>query len=161
MGQLEQANRDLSASRTQYSQASRELEELRKERDELRARLETLTPVAQAYEQLKDRTAGVELEAHRRAQAIQEQAREEAAQLHRQVEQWVQGMERACGDLRAQVESTAAHTVQELRKANDHLERACAGMEEQEKALSALRRAYGAGEGAPKVEPPMPIPEGE
>ena len=160
-GQLEQANRDLSASRTQCSQAGRELEELRKERDELQARLDALTPGAQAYEQLKDRTAGVELEAHRRAQAIQEQAREEAAQLHRQVEQWVQGVERAYGSLRAQVETAAAHTARELRQANDHLERACAQMEEQEEALAALRRAYGAGEGAPKVEPPMPIPEGE
>ena len=154
-GQLEQANR------TQCSQASRELEELRKERDELQARLDALTPGAQAYEQLKDRTAGVELEAHRRAQAIQEQAREEAAQLHRQVEQWIQGVERAYDGLRTQVETTAAHAARELRQANDHLERACAQMEEQEEALAALRRAYGAGEGAPKVEPPMPIPEGE
>ena len=104
-GQLEQANRDLSASRTQCSQAGRELEELRKERDELQARLDALTPGAQAYEQLKDRTAGVELEAHRRAQAIQEQAREEAAQLHRQVEQWIQGVERAYDGLRTQGEA--------------------------------------------------------
>ena len=160
-GQLEQANRDLSASRTQCSQAGRELEELRKERDELQARLDALTPGAQAYEQLKDRTAGVELEAHRRAQAIQEQAREEADRLHRQVEQWLQGVERTYDGLRTQVETTAAHAARELRQANDHLERACAQMEEQEEALAALRRAYGAGEGAPKVEPPMPIPEGE
>ena len=103
----------------------------------------------------------MELEAHRRAQAIQEQAREEAAQLHRQVEQWIQGVERAYDGLRTQVETTAAHAARELRQANDHLERACAQMEEQEEALAALRRAYGAGEGAPKVEPPMPIPEGE
>ena len=161
MGQLEQANRDLSASRTQVSQAARELEELRKERDELQARLEALTPGAQAYEQLKDRTAGVELEAHRRAQTIQEQAREETRRLHRQVEQWLQGVEREYDALRTQVETTAAHAAQELRQANECLERACARMGEQEDALAALGRAYGAGEGSPKVEPPMPIPEEE
>ena len=160
-GQLEQVRRELSASRDQYGQAGRELEELRRERDDLRARLEAMTPGAQAYEQLKDRTAGVELEAHRRAQAIQEQAREEADRLHRQVEQWLQGVERTYGGLRAQVETAADHTAQELRRANDHLERARAQMGEQEEALAALRRSYGAGEGAPKVEPPMPIPEGE
>ena len=161
-GQLEQANRDLSASRTQCSQAGRELEELRKERDELQARLDALTPGAQAYEQLKDRTAGVELEAHRRAQVILDQAREEERQLRRQVEQWLQGVEREYDALRTQVESTASHAAQELRTANECLERACTRMEEQDQALEALARACEKGGGAAaKVEPPMPIPEGE
>ena len=44
-----------------------------------------------AYTQLKERTAGVELEAHRRAQAIQEKAEGDARKVRRQVEQWLQG----------------------------------------------------------------------
>ena len=160
--QLEQARKDLSDSRTQYSQVSRALEEVQRERDELRARLDALTPDAQAYEQLKDRTAGVELEAHRRAQVILDQAREEERQLRRQVEQWLQGVEREYDALRTQVESTASHAAQELRTANECLERACTRMEEQDQALEALARVCEKGGGAAaKVEPPMPIPEGE
>ena len=158
---LEERSAALADARAELERRERRIAGLETELAGVRERLNRAEPEAEAYERIKNRTAGVELEAHRRAQAIQEQAREEADRLHRQVEQWLQGVERTYGGLRAQVETAADHTAQELRRANDHLERARAQMGEQEEALAALRRSYGAGEGAPKVEPPMPIPEGE
>ena len=92
--QLEQVNQELSASREQLSQAAKELEQARRERDEARSQLEELRPDAQAYVQLKERTAGVELEAHRRAQAIQEKAESDAQRTRRQVNQWFQRLGR-------------------------------------------------------------------
>ena len=126
------------------------------ERDALREKLEALTPDAQAYTQLKDRTAGVELEAHRRAQVIQEQAEEEARKVRRLVEQWLQGVRREHEELCSRVEATASHTAEELHK--ECLERAGEMMGEQSQALEDIVKAY-TQQDHPRVEAPMPIEE--
>ena len=65
--QLEQVKAVLEASREREEAQSRELEELRRERDSLRRRVAELEPGAAAYTAVKERAAGVELEAHCRA----------------------------------------------------------------------------------------------
>lgn len=61
--QLEQVKAVLEASREREEAQSRELEELRRERDSLRRRVAELEPGAAAYTAVKERAAGVELEA--------------------------------------------------------------------------------------------------
>ena len=158
MDRLEESNRELSASRTQCSQTARELEGAREESRRLQQQLDELTPDARAYTQLKERTAGVELEAHRRAQAIQEKAEEDAKRVRRQVEQWLQGVRREHEELCSRVESTVSHAAEELRKADGCLERAGEIMGEQSQALEAITQAYTQREHS-KVEAPMPIEE--
>ena len=158
MERLEESNRELSASRTQCSQGARDLESAQVENQKLQQKLDELTPDAQAYTQLKDRTAGVELEAHRRAQAIQEQAESDAKKVRRQVEQWLQGVRREHEELCSRVESTVSHAAEELRKADACLEQAGAIMGEQDQALEAIIQAY-AQQDHTKVEAPMPIEE--
>ena len=155
---LEESNRELSASRTQCSQTARELEAARAEQDALKEKLDALTPDAQAYAQLKERTAGVELEAHRRAQTIQEKAEGDARKVRRQVEQWLQGVHREHEELCSRVESTVSHAAEELRKADACLEQAGEIMGEQGQALEAIIQAY-AQQDHSKVEAPMPIEE--
>lgn len=156
--QLEQARRDLSASQAQTAQMTRQLEQARKERDSLQSQLEALRPDAQAYVQLKERAAGVELEAHRRAQAVQEKAEGDIRRMRRQAEQWLQGLSREYGELRSQVEATISHAASELEKAGSCLDRAGQLMGEQELALEALSQAYDA-TASTRAEAPMPIPE--
>lgn len=157
---LEQANLALSSSRTQCSQSGNELEQAKRQVEELQAKVAQLEPGAAAYDAVKERTAGVELEAHRRAQAVQEQAQEQARQLRRQMEQWMQKLEREYDSLRSQVESTVSHAADKLDKAGKCLEQVTALMEEQEVALEAIAQTYAAS--APeKVAAPMPIPEHE
>lgn len=158
MERLEESNRELSASRTQCSQSARDLESAQVENQKLQQKLDELTPDAQAYTQLKDRTAGVELEAHRRAQAIQEKAESDAKKVRRQVEQWLQGVRREHEELCSRVESTVSHAAEELRKADACLEQAGAIMGEQDQALEAIIQAY-AQQDHTKVEAPMPIEE--
>ncbi len=158
MERLEESNRELSASRTQCSQSARDLESAQVENQKLQQKLDELTPDAQAYIQLKDRTAGVELEAHRRAQAIQEKAESDAKKVRRQVEQWLQGVRREHEELCSRVESTVSHAAEELRKADACLEQAGAIMGEQDQALEAIIQAY-AQQDHTKVEAPMPIEE--
>lgn len=158
--QLEQANVALSSCRTECSQKGGELEASRREIEALKVRIAALEPDAAAYAAVKERTAGVELEAHRRAQAVQEEAEEHARQLRRQMEQWLQKVEREYDALRSQVEATVSHAADQLTKAEKSLEDVTALMEEQDVALEAIAQDYSRTDPA-KVAAPMPIPENE
>ena len=133
---------------------------MRGELETARSRVAALEPDAAAYAAVKERTAGVELEAHRRAQEIQNEAEEQARQLRRQMEQWVQRVEREFDSLRSQVESTVSHAADQLGKAGQCLEQVNVLMGEQDSALEALASACAEEEPA-KVAAPMPIPETE
>ena len=100
----------------------------------------------------------MELEAHRRAQDIQEKAEGDARKVRRQVEQGLQGVRREHEELCSRVESTVSHAAEELRKADACLERAGEIMGEQGQALEAIVQAY-AQQDHTKVEAPMPIEE--
>ncbi len=157
---LEQAERELSASRTREGESAQMLEQMRGERDAIQAKLEEITPDAQAYVQLKDRTAGVELDAHCRAQAIQQQAEQEANRLRKQVDQWLQGVEERYCALCSQVESTASHAAQQLQQAHRCLEQLSEMMGEQDQVLDEFRQVCAVTQ-QPRIEAPMPIPESE
>ncbi|MGI5963728.1 MAG: hypothetical protein ACOX7N_08450 [Lawsonibacter sp.] len=157
---LDQLHVDLSSSRTQCSQGANDLEQTRREVEALKTRVAELEPSALAYNAIKERTAGVELEAHQRAQAVQEKAEEQAKQLRRQMEQWMQKLGRDYDALRSQVESTVSHAADKLDKAGKCLEQVTALMEEQEVALEAITQAYST-DTSEKVAAPIPIPEHE
>ena len=157
-GQLERANEAASGSRQEASRLAGELEQARRERDEMRAQRDAVWPDAQAYIELKERTAGVELEAHRRAQAIQAKAEEDAQKARRQVEQWLKRMGREYDALCTQVETTVSHAASELAKAGAGLERLNELMSGQGTALEGVRRAYDE-TNLGRPEAPMPIDE--
>ena len=158
--QLEQANVALSSCRTECSQQSGELERNRREIEGLKAQIEALKPDAEAYAAVKERTAGVELEAHRRAQAVQEQAEEHARQLRSQMDLWLQRVEREYETLRSQVEATVSHAADQLTRAEKSLENVNALMEEQNVALETVIQDYGRTDPV-KVAAPIPTPENE
>ena len=120
----------------------------------MRAQRDAVWPDAQAYIELKERTAGVELEAHRRAQAIQAKAEEDAQKARRQVEQWLKRYDR----MRGEVEVTVSHAASELEKAGAGLERLNELMSGQGTALEGVRRAYDE-TNLGRPEAPMPIDE--
>ena len=157
-GQLERANEAASGSRQEASRLAGELEQARRERDEMRAQRDAVWPDAQAYIELKERTAGVELEAHRRAQAIQATAEADAQTARRQVEQWLKRMGREYDALCTQVETTVSHAASELEKAGAGLERLNELMSGQGTALEGVRRAYDE-TNLGRPEAPMPIDE--
>ena len=137
--QAEKAGAELSASRAREEQTAKELERARRERDRVQAELDQILPDAQAYAQIKERTAGVELDAHRRAQAIQE------AEYDR---------------MRGEVEVTVSHAASELDRVRAGLNRITQLVDDQEGILEGISKAYGETAG-PKLEAPMPIPEEE
>lgn len=164
---LEEAGRELEAGRAETEKVRHELEEAvrardgaRAERDRLQARLDGVLPDAQAYTQIKERTAGVELDAHRRAQMVQEKAERDAERVRRQLEQWLERMEKEYGAMRGEVEITVSHAASELDRVRAGLNRITQLVDAQEGALEGIGKAYSETAG-PKVEAPMPIPEEE
>ena len=156
--QLEQVKQALAAGQDREEAQERELAGLRRERDALKARVEALEPEAAAYEAVKERTAGVELEAHCRAQKIVDQADGQARELRRNMEQWVSRVEREYDALRSEVESTVSHAADQLEKAGKCLDKMTALLADQDVALEALSQAYDNTD-PDKVPAPVPLRE--
>ena len=140
--QLDQANAELSAVRTLQSQTARDLESAQADAARWQQSAAQLEPDAQLYRAVKERTAGVELEAHRRAQAIQEEAQAQAQQLHRNMEQWLAKVSKEYDTLRSQVEATVSHAAAQLDRAGQSLEQVTTLLGEQDMALESLTQAY-------------------
>ena len=148
----------LEASREREEAQSRELEELRRERDSLRRRVAELEPGAAAYTAVKERAAGVELEAHCRAQNVLNEADGQARELRRGMEQWLGRVQLEYDALRSEVESTVSHAADQLEKAGKCLEQVNALLADQDVALEELSRAYDSTD-REKVPAPMPLTE--
>ena len=134
------------------------LEELRRERDSLRRRVAELEPGAAAYTAVKERAAGVELEAHCRAQNVLNEADRQARELRRGMEQWLGRVQVEYDALRSEVESTVSHAADQLEKAGKCLEQVTALLADQDVALEELSRAYDSTD-REKVPAPMPLTE--
>ena len=97
--------------------------------------METLRPDAQAYIQLKERTAGVELEAHRRAQNVLDEAKLQARRVRQQTHQWLNQMVQEYNTLRRQLDAA-------LTSAGKQLDQVGQTLSKQDGAFDQLREAY-------------------
>lgn len=140
--QLADTKQELTDSRTHGAGADSELESVRREADELRRKVAALQPGAEAYDAVKERTAGMELEAHHRAELVKEEAREQAAQLRTRTQEWMAQVEREYDALRAQVESTVSHAADQLNRVGKDLDAITAMLEERDMALEILAEEY-------------------
>ena len=155
---VQRSQSELAALRTQLGereqtarQTQQALEESRREAEALREQVARLEPDAAAY-------AAVELEAHRRAQGVLDQANSQARHLRQQMEQWMTRVGREYDALRTEVEATISHAADQLDKAGKCLEQVSALLSDQDVALEELSRAYDST--APdKVPAPVPLEE--
>ena len=160
---LEEENTRLSAELTA---ARQELEAMRKDFDQqkqameaMKIRLERAEPAAQAYEQVKDRTAGIELEAHCRAQEVQRLSEEKVLKTRTEVEQWLHKVKAGYDLLRAAMDTSINRTGQELDKAYDILTQLSGNFAAQSEHLDKLTRNC-VDELTPKAPEPLPLDEG-
>jgi len=89
---LEESTRTLARVRGELSQAESKLKVARSELSRLQAQVAELEPMAKGYEDLKERVAVIDLEAHKQAQAIVDAAQARAEELRQQGRQWVEGL---------------------------------------------------------------------
>ena len=78
---LEESTAALTRVRGELAEAEEQLAAERAELEGLRGKVAELAPMAEKYEQLKDRVATVELDAHRKAQTTVEEAQAQADAL--------------------------------------------------------------------------------
>jgi chromosome segregation ATPase len=119
-----------------------ELSALRGEVGRLSGLLTKIAPDAEAYAAIKERTAGMELEAHRRAQNVESRAKIMAGDLQRQMEQWVAKVEKQYSDLRAEVEASVEQANQQIQAAGGSLNRVNELLAEQQNALKSVVDSY-------------------
>ena len=134
-GSEDRKSEEASALREKLTLAQQELEELR----ELVSRL---APDAEAYTAIKDRTAGVELEAHRRAQSVEARAKIMAGDLQRQMEQWAVRAEEQYAALKGQVDNSVEQANKEILAASQSLACIAKLMEQQQAALHTVAENY-------------------
>jgi len=89
---LEESTRTLARVRGELTQAETKLTVAKSELSRLQAQVAELEPMAKGYEDLKERVALIDLEAHKRAQTIVEEAQAGSESLRQQGRQWVEGL---------------------------------------------------------------------
>lgn len=113
---------------------------LEAELEQLRRRIAELEPDATAYVTIKERAAGIELEAHQRAQGIVNEAKAQSEQLQEQTRQWVLQVRREYDELRAVVENTVSHAAGDLDRVRQSLGNISLCMDRQNNAMDQFVR---------------------
>lgn len=75
---LERSSRMVTRLKGELSQSESKLSVAKKELERLQAQVAALSPLASGYQEIRDRAAGVELEAHQRAREAEAEARRRA-----------------------------------------------------------------------------------
>ena len=145
----------LAEKADQLLRAEGEREDLRALNDQLKDQLDKVLPAATAYEAVKDRTAGIELEAHGRAQAIEREGRERAQRHQEQVKEWFAKTRQAYDRLRTDLTAAAAQLTQELDRADRGIQELTAGLSDRDAALDAIQSQI---EALDSAQPPQPLP---
>lgn len=126
--ELEKKNAELAAAQAELQQ--------------LREMLGKIAPDAEAYAAIKERTAGMELEAHRRAQSVEARAKIMAGDLQRQMEQWMARVEQQYAGLKTEVEASVERANQQILAASGSLSSINTLLSEQQSALKSVVDSY-------------------
>jgi chromosome segregation ATPase len=144
----------LERATAELEQKNTRLAVLERENTDLKARLAVLEPAAAAYQAVKDRTAGIELEAHCRAQAAESAAQEHIKAAKADLEQWMLKVQSGYDRLRTDVDATISHAGGELARVARTLEGISAEFCAHDEALEGLIESYRETQGP---RPPMPL----
>lgn len=86
---LESANQMVSRLRGELSQADAKLSVAKKEKERLQTQIAALEPLAAGYQEIRDRAANVELDAHQKAQAAVNEAKTEVERIRGDTRRWL------------------------------------------------------------------------
>lgn len=126
---------------------------------ELEARLPQLEADAEAYAVLKDHTATIELEAHRKAQEIVDQAQSQSAKIRNDLDGWLRRVQNTYQHLRTDMTAAVHQLSGELERGVKALNEIPETFRQHDETLSDLmesERATG-----PKAPEPLPLDEEE
>lgn len=151
---LQEKLAQLTADLTAATARKNELEQLAAQ---LQGEVEAMRPAAEAYESIKERTAGIELEAHGRAQAIEEEGRQKVKALQDQVLRWFEKVCAAYDRMRGDVDATMNHAIREMARTHQNFQDISGDFVTHDKALEELRRMMEEADVAKRPPEPLPL----
>ena len=157
-GELAERGAALEQSRGERELQAEEQSALQNQLSDLKERLEKSEQGARAYEAIKDRTAGIELEAHCRAQGIEAAAQEQVEKARQELEQWIYKVQAGYDRMRTDIEATIAHTAGELDRVRKSMEGLTAEFGDHDAELKLLLESYEEAIG-PRMPEPLPLDE--
>lgn len=119
---LAQREAALAQKEAELAQAESLRAEFETRLNELKGQMEKMAHAAAAYEAVKERTAGIELEAHGRAQQIEEEARRQAGAVRQETAAWFENVKTTYEHLHTDVDQIVGRAVEELHRAGVSLE---------------------------------------
>jgi len=137
-GQIEERDAQLE----QAGQVETKVAELEEALAQMRAQVAQLAPSAAAYEQLKERTAGVELEAHRRAGTIEQDAQEKAGKTKRETAQWAAKVLAEYRALRGELDGLLTNVSGDLTRVQEKLQALSGTMSAEDANIKNILCAY-------------------
>lgn len=162
MRALIEENQRLAAELTErdaeLNQTAAERDALVGEAARLREKVERLEPSATAYETIKDRTAGIELEAHSRALNIEGEARRKSKKITDQMAEWLKKFQGAYDRLQGELNGALAQAMEELHQTEKGLGKISEEFAGHDEAFRALREQLEVLTG-PKAPEPLPTDE--
>lgn len=153
----EEARRSAEAARAELDAMRERLSQAEAQLAQAQARIARAEPAARAYESLKDRTAGIELEAYHRAQGIQVDAEEQAARTREETGQWLDQVQERYAGARADLEHTVAQTTGELERVRRALEGLSGEFARQNEIFNGIVASFR--EEGPRMPDPLPLEE--
>lgn len=157
-GEVAERAAELEAVRGEQVVRAEEQSTLAEQVAELKGKLEKAEQSARAYDTIKDRTAGIELEAHCRAQGIEAAAHVEVEKARQELEQWIYKVQAGYDRMRADIDATITHTSGELERVRKSMESLSGEFEEHDAELKQLLKTYEEAIG-PKMPEPLPLDE--
>lgn len=137
--ELEELMRELHALKAEHEKASARLTEVEQV-------LPKLQEDAGAYAELKDHTATIEMEAHRKAQQIIDQAQAKSDRIRSELEDWMRRVHNTYQFLRSDVAATVNHLSGELERGLDALNGVGPSFRQHDETLNALLQSEGVSE---------------
>ena len=133
---LEESTTALSCLRGELKETEEQLTAARAQLDSLRSAVKDLAPMAKNYEELKDRVATVELDAHRAAQATLDEAKAQAEQLRQETRQWVEDVMARYSGIREAMDEVLGHarSIAEMEDQVRLVDERAAALKEQSEA---------------------------
>lgn len=151
----EEKSTALSSAQEELSLKEQEFSALKEEFSTLKEKTARWEDSAKAYEELKDRTATIELEAHQRAQDIEKQAEEKAQRVRAAAEQILHRVQAGYGRLRGDLDATITHAAGEMGRVDKALDQVRAEFAEHDTALENLLRSC---QDCVSPQEPYPLP---
>ncbi len=105
---------------------------------EMQEKIFALTPDAEAYRSVKERAAGMELDAHVRAQKTIDEAKSQAKAIREDSRQWMGQMKSQFATNRGELDLAVAHGLEAMKTAQKNLDTLSQSMAQRDRALEQL-----------------------